>query len=95
MSFSKFFRTFAVTLFAVYVHAAPSAGDVVCRFESTTKSDVNYYTCMELALKYSISVEKFFELNPTINKECSNIKPNTEYCVKGCKSITLPVTRGI
>jgi hypothetical protein len=71
--------------FASLVQAAVDPGGIVCRFESTTKSEVNYYTCTELALKYSITVEKFFELNPTVNKACSNIQPDTDYCVKGCE----------
>ncbi|KAF1942657.1 hypothetical protein EJ02DRAFT_308073, partial [Clathrospora elynae] len=54
-------------------------GDIVCRYESTTKSAVNYYTCTELALKYSITVEKFFLLNPSVDRDCDTIKPNTVY----------------
>lgn len=74
----------AFALFAYSANGAP--GDVVCRYETTTLAEVNYYTCTELALKYSITVEKFFELNPSVDKECDTIKPNTKYCVAGCKA---------
>jgi hypothetical protein len=75
----------AIGFFAVNVNAEPIPGDIVCRYESTTKSEVNYYTCTELALKYSITVEKFFTLNPFVDKDCDTIKPSTVYCVDGCE----------
>lgn len=75
----------SIALFTYGVDAAPAPGDIVCRYETTTLADVNYYTCKELALKYSITVEKFFKLNPSVDQECSTIKPNTDYCVAGCK----------
>jgi hypothetical protein len=76
-----------VLAFGLLTYSANAApGDVVCRYETTTLSEVNYYTCTELANKYSISVEKFFQLNPSVDKECDTIKPNTNYCVAGCKS---------
>jgi hypothetical protein len=74
----------AIGLFTLNVNAEPAPGDIVCRYESTTKSAVNYYTCTELALKYSITVEKFFLLNPSVDPDCDTIKPNTVYCVDGC-----------
>ncbi|KAF5851379.1 hypothetical protein GGP41_004176 [Bipolaris sorokiniana] len=64
-----------LALFQYGVNGAP--GDVVCRYETTTLTKVNYYTCTELARKYSITVDKFFELNPSVNKACDTIKPNT------------------
>ena len=73
--------------FALFTYGANGApGDVVCRYETTTLEQVNYYTCTELALKYSIDVEKFFELNPSVDRDCDTIKPNTKYCVAGCKT---------
>ena len=63
-------------------------GDVNCRFWVPTGEDVNYYTCTELAEKYEITVEKFFELNPDVKDDCSNLKPNTEYCLDGCENPT-------
>jgi len=77
-----------LSLLTYGVNGAP--GDVVCRYETNTLSEVNYYTCTELALKYSITVKKFFELNPSVDKDCNTIKPDTKYCVAGCK-ISLPV----
>ncbi|KAF9696782.1 hypothetical protein EKO04_005746 [Ascochyta lentis] len=76
--------------FALFTHGVNGApGDIVCRYETTTLATVNYYTCTELALKYSITLEKFFELNPSVDKECATIKPNTNYCVAGW--LQLPV----
>ena len=80
------FNLIAFALITDHVIGAP--GDVVCRYETTTLGEVNYYTCTELARKYSISVEKFFALNPSVDKNCETIKPNTNYCVAGCKCST-------
>lgn len=60
-------------------------GDIMCRYHATSGEDVNYYTCTELALTYETTVEKFFELNPSVNADCGNIQASTQYCVKGCK----------
>ncbi len=73
----------AFALFTFGVRGAP--GEVVCRYETKTLGEVNYYTCTDLARKYSITVEKFFTLNPSVDKDCNTIKPNTNYCVAGCK----------
>lgn len=61
------------------------AGEINCRYSSTTTSDVNYYTCTKLANRYGVTIEKFFELNPNLTLNCDNIQPNTEYYVAGCK----------
>ncbi|KAF2024260.1 hypothetical protein EK21DRAFT_24363, partial [Setomelanomma holmii] len=58
-------------------------GEVSCRYTATTGANVNYYTCKELADWYYITVDNFFLWNPTIDRECSNVKPNTEYYVDG------------
>jgi hypothetical protein len=80
---------FVLIAFALFTHGVYGApGDVVCRYETTTLGEVNYYTCIALARKYSISVEKFFALNPSVDKNCETIKPNTNYCVAGCKHLT-------
>lgn len=60
-------------------------GSVVCRYTLNSGPEVSYYTCTELANRYDISVELFFALNPDVDEDCKNIKPNTEYCVAGCK----------
>jgi hypothetical protein len=75
----------AIALIATPIKAAVTAGEINCRYSAFSSANVNYYTCSELAEWYYITVEDFFKLNPTLNKECSNIKPNTEYCVEGCK----------
>ena len=75
----------ALALVATPIKAAVAPGEINCRYSTFSSANVNYYTCTELAEWYYITVEEFFKLNPTINKECSNIKPNTEYCVEGCK----------
>ncbi|KAF2276515.1 uncharacterized protein EI97DRAFT_377374 [Westerdykella ornata] len=58
-------------------------GEVVCRYNATTGPEVNYYTCTLLSLKYQLTVDKFFELNPSVDRDCEGIKPNTDYCVRG------------
>jgi hypothetical protein len=63
-------------------------GEINCRFADETGAQVNYYSCTELASSYQITNEEFFSLNPGLNLDCSNIKPNTEYCVIGCKCKT-------
>ncbi|KAH0380541.1 hypothetical protein KCU92_g7533, partial [Aureobasidium melanogenum] len=64
-------------------------GQVNCRYAANTEGmDINYYTCLELAQDYGISVATFFTLNPTVLLDCSNIKANTDYCVAGCRSRT-------
>jgi hypothetical protein len=64
-----------------------TAGEVSCLFADSTEGlDINYYTCTLLANKWGISVENFFTLNPGLNPDCSNIQPDTDYCVLGCES---------
>ncbi|KAH6692832.1 hypothetical protein BKA61DRAFT_637637 [Leptodontidium sp. MPI-SDFR-AT-0119] len=60
-----------------------TAGQVNCRYSSTTDSEVNYYTCTTLSQFYKISTQVFFTLNPGLALDCSNIQPNTPYCVSG------------
>jgi hypothetical protein len=75
---------FVISLLTFTLEAALTAGEIVCRYKATTKSEANYYTCHELSQKYSMSVEKFFLLN-TVDTDCNTIKLDTEYCVDGCK----------
>ncbi|KAF2271267.1 uncharacterized protein EI97DRAFT_497345 [Westerdykella ornata] len=58
-------------------------GQINCQYWATTKSSVNYYTCTDLAEKYGISVEVFFQLNPEVDAGCGNIQPKTKYRVEG------------
>jgi len=88
-SFSLLHALFLTTLLAVDVKGA--VGDVVCRYTAASPSDVNYYTCTELALRYETALEKFFVLNPSMDRDCATIQPNTEYCVRGCM-VFLPST---
>lgn len=67
-------------------------GDINCRYSATTSATVNYYTCTQTATKYGITVDDFFTLNPTLELDCSNIQPKTEYCVDGCK---LPLSQDV
>jgi hypothetical protein len=70
------FAPIALTIgfFAINVDAEPDPGDIVCRYESKTKLEINYYTCTELALKYSNTVERFFTLNSSVGKDCGACK---------------------
>lgn len=62
------------------------AGEINCRYWGITSSQVNYYSCTEMSEFYDVDLELFFKLNPTLEPDCSNILPKTEYCVDGCKS---------
>lgn len=60
-------------------------GDIVCRYDTVTSQDVNYYTCAEINNKYELSMDKLMDLNPELRQDCKNVKPETKYCVKGCE----------
>lgn len=64
-------------------------GDIVCRYWTTTGTSVNYYTCTEIADKYGTLLDNFWILNPDLSTDCSDIQPNTKYCVRGCEFITV------
>jgi hypothetical protein len=57
-------------------------GAINCRAWDSTYDDASYYTCKWLADSWSISVDWFFRINPTLNRDCSNIQKNTRYCVQ-------------
>lgn len=65
--------------------SAIQPGELNCRFWDETYDDPNNYTCTRMAEVFGISVEDFFSMNPTLLPDCSNIEPNTEYCVIGCE----------
>lgn len=71
---------------SIQKRAPASTGEINCRYWGVTSSQVNYYSCTEMAEFYDVDLELFFTLNPTLDPECSNILPNTEYCVDGCRS---------
>lgn len=60
-------------------------GELNCRSTGRTYDEVGYWSCAQIADAYSITIERFFELNPELAPDCDGIKPNTEYCVRGCK----------
>ncbi|XWX00255.1 hypothetical protein V2A60_008275 [Cordyceps javanica] len=55
----------------------------MCIKEVGAGKDVNYYTCTAMANEYSITVEEFFALNPSVKKDCSNMEPMGWYCIEG------------
>ncbi|EGX91309.1 keratin-associated protein 5-5, putative [Cordyceps militaris CM01] len=73
-----------VTISPLLGDSNTQAGEVNCRYTTNTDDmELNYYTCTALSDKYKIPVEKFFILNPEVHRNCDNLKPNTDYCVKG------------
>lgn len=48
-------------------------GLVNCRSWDRTNKEVNYYTCVERAKFYEMTLDFFFLLNPDLNKDFSNI----------------------
>ncbi|KAG6001335.1 hypothetical protein E4U21_004433 [Claviceps maximensis] len=62
----------------------PKPGEVNCRAYFPSPAIVNYYTCTQLSQANQITTDKFFMLNRDIKKDCSNIQPNTRYCIRGC-----------
>lgn len=60
-------------------------GEINCRLEADEEEEVNYNTCENIADRYDMEVKEFFFLNPDLKPDCSNIEPNTRYCVRGCK----------
>lgn len=85
-----------VTISPLITSGNISVGQVNCRYTANTAGmDINYYTCIQLADTYGISVEKFFMLNPSVLPDCSNIQANTDYCVARCKSIPLSASASL
>lgn len=75
-----------VTISPIITTGNITAGQVNCRYSGSTEGlDISYYTCMQLANQYGISIETFFTLNPGLHPDCGNIQPDTDYCVRGCK----------
>lgn len=60
-------------------------GEVNCREQTTTGGTVGCCTCAQISYHYAMLDGLFFLLNPTVTRNCGNIKPNTPYCVDGCK----------
>lgn len=61
------------------------AGDVNCRYTASLEEETTLDRCAALGQRYSEPSAKILHLNPSLNGDCSNIKYNTPYCVKGCK----------
>ena len=60
------------------------AGEVNCRGLGFTGKRVDSNTCKEVADEDGITLERFFLLNPTLDRACTNIEPNSIYCTDGC-----------
>jgi hypothetical protein len=67
-------------------------GEINCRHWGMTYDEVDGTTCVKLARKYEITREHFFLLNPSLQKDCSNVQANVMYCVAGCKWMRLHIT---
>ncbi|KAK8869098.1 keratin-associated protein 5-5 [Apiospora arundinis] len=59
------------------------AGEVNCRYSETTSEAVDLKTCERLSDRHEITIDKFLLLNPTVERDCSNVQPHTKYCVSG------------
>lgn len=70
-----------------YAHKndSPQPGDINCRSYGRMYDSAGSWSCNQLAQTYSITIEKFWKLNPELAPDCEGIRPNTEYCVDGCK----------
>lgn len=66
-------------------------GDIRCQSWCSTPEIVDEETCymlmqhMPQASSVYFEVAMFYELNPTLSEGCVGIRPNTDYCVHGCK----------
>lgn len=67
----------------VLLAGLPVSAEVRCRYNVTAPDKVSYYTCTELATRYSISLETFLLLNPLIDPDCTSIQAGESYCVAG------------
>ncbi|KAB5583029.1 hypothetical protein GE09DRAFT_288076 [Coniochaeta sp. 2T2.1] len=61
----------------------PQPGEIVCQMEYTTDETPNRYTCAEMAGLFDVPPELIFTLNPSIEPDCGNLRPQTRYCVIG------------
>lgn len=66
-------------------------GDIRCQSWCSTPEIVDETTCsmlighMPQAYSPYFEVRMFYQLNPTLSEGCVGIRPNTDYCVNGCK----------
>lgn len=60
-------------------------GDLVCRSWTWGEERVDRGSCAKLAEMYDLTLERFFFLNPELDEACETVRPNTEYCIAGCK----------
>ncbi|KAK4243853.1 hypothetical protein C7999DRAFT_44412 [Corynascus novoguineensis] len=60
-----------------------TVGEINCRYWTTTPAEVNYYTCSRMTQRYDISNDVLFNLNSSLARDCSNVEPETAYCVRG------------
>ncbi len=66
-----------------------AVGEINCRYWTTTHAEVNSHTCLQMAQRYHIPNGKLFMLNPSLARDCSNVQPETDYCVRGCKYLPI------
>ncbi|KAK7926866.1 hypothetical protein PG985_003864 [Apiospora marii] len=62
-------------------HAEP--GVVNCRSWARTTKKADDGSCAEASERYQITLDLFFLLNPGVSLDCSNIQPQTDYCIDG------------
>ncbi|KAF2397094.1 hypothetical protein EJ06DRAFT_515265 [Trichodelitschia bisporula] len=53
-----------------------------CTFKAKTDSTVSSRTCEVMADRANIYLHDFLNWNPSVRGDCSNILPNTEYCLE-------------
>lgn len=77
----------APTLPAIVVRTGTELqpGDINCRMWQSTDADVLESWCMEIAEEWELTLDTLFYLNPGLLRDCSNLEPNAEYCMLGCR----------
>ncbi|KAK2039765.1 hypothetical protein LZ31DRAFT_558462 [Colletotrichum somersetense] len=95
MHYSSMLKAFLLAGLALIPHCAvadecqpitwkrSAHGDIICRYEIEKSPDISAASCAMYAAMYGIDTDTFFSLNPELDSACSNIQPNTKYCVKG------------
>lgn len=56
-------------------------GDFICRLWIETGEDVNYWTCSDMAARFQLTKAEFFDMNPNLLPDCSNIEPRVTRCI--------------
>jgi hypothetical protein len=69
------------------IPATVAVGEINCRYWTTTPAEVNQYTCWQMSQRYRVMKDVLLKLNPGLAGDCSNVQPETKYCVRGCKCL--------